>query len=66
MCLDSGGDFLIDGGLDGYRDLTHFRGDLSDVLHDGKNSLEKGLEIPRLCIHYIFWEVVRKKQAMYE
>lgn len=47
MCLDSGGDFLIDGGLDSYRDLTHFRGDFSDVLHDGKNISERELEISR-------------------
>ncbi len=47
MCLDSSGDFLIDGGLDCYRDMTHFRGDLSDVLHDRKNVLEKGLELSR-------------------
>lgn len=47
VCLDSGGDFLIDGGLYCYRDMTHFRGDLSDVLHDGKNVLEKGLELLR-------------------
>lgn len=45
MCLDSGGDFLVDGGLNCYRDMTHFRGYLSDVLLDGKNVLEKGLDL---------------------
>lgn len=40
--LDSGGDFLVDGGLDDYGDLAHFWGDLSDVLLDGKNVLETG------------------------
>lgn len=68
MCLDSGVDFLIDCGLDCYRDMTHFRGDLSDVLHDGKNILEKGLI--RLIGGYIsttsFGRWWRKKQTMSE
>lgn len=55
VALDSGGDFLIDGGLDSYGDLAHFRGDLSDVLLDGKSVLEKGVRDFEGYIFTAFW-----------
>lgn len=66
MCLDSGGDFPIDCSLDNYRDLTHFRGDLSDVLHDGKNASEEELKVSRGILSLHLCEVVGKVQAIYE
>lgn len=54
--LDSGGDLLIDGGLDGYGDLAHFRGDLSDVLLDGKSFFRKGVrDFEGYTIFTTFW-----------
>lgn len=63
--LDSGGDLLIDGGLDGYGDLAHFRGDLSDVLLDGKSFLEKGLEISRGILYSLHFGA-RGENRLYE